>query len=221
MGQSSAPEVGGRGAPLPLPTGVFSQDELEEAIQVAAAQAVDSDAGTRVTIPQRRLNSKTTVQGAEEDQPGGDRQEKSADAVRKELDAADGRVHDAIIQSLEVAVTDGSIEEGDESGARRLLLAERCVCADAVTVAALVDDGVQRALRGYAARCAREEHELDLLRVRAAGIALGSGGVDGIDTGADGVITKSSTGGQKGRGAAKRSGKPGHTRTLQATAGES
>ena len=58
------------GARLPRSTadwsvrGVFSPDELEEAIQLAAAQAVDSDAGTRVPIPQRRMNSKTTVQGA-------------------------------------------------------------------------------------------------------------------------------------------------------------
>ena len=38
--------------------GVFSLGELEEANQLAAAQAVDSDAGARVPILQRRLNSK-------------------------------------------------------------------------------------------------------------------------------------------------------------------
>ena len=37
------------------------------------------------------------------------------------------------------------------------------------------------------------EHELDLMRGRAAGVALGSGGgVDGNDTGADDGTTKSS-----------------------------
>ena len=46
------------------------------------------------------------------------------------------------------------------------------------------------------------------------------GGVDGIDTGADDGASKSSTGGQKGRGAARKGGKPGHTRSHQATAGE-
>ena len=40
---------------------------------MATAQVVDSDAGARVPIPQRRLNCKTTVQGTEEDQPEGDR----------------------------------------------------------------------------------------------------------------------------------------------------
>ena len=39
------------------------------------------------------------------------------------------------------------------------------------------------ALRRYATRRGREEHELDLLRGWDAGVALG--GVDGIDTGAD------------------------------------
>ena len=65
----------------------------------------------------------------------------------------------------------------------------------------LVDDGVQPALRGYAARRAREEHELDLLRGCAAGIALGSGGAYGIGTGADNVTGTSLSGGQEGRGA--------------------
>ena len=41
------------------------------------------------------------------------------------------------------------------------------------------------------------------------------------DIGADDGTGKSSSGGQKGRGAAKRSGNPGHTRTPQATARES
>ena len=62
------------------------------------------------------------------------------------------------------------------------------------------------ALRGYAARPARQEHQLNLLRGRAAGVALGSGGgVDGIDTGADDRARE----------------KPGHTRAPQATAWES
>ena len=46
---------------------------------------------------------------------------------------------------------------------------------------------------GHAARRVREEHELDLLRGRAAGIALGSGGrADGIDIGADDGACRSS-----------------------------
>ena len=69
--------------------GVFSPDELEEAIQLAAAQAVDSDAGARVPIPQRRLNSKTTGERC----CGGpirrrQAEEKSMDSFRGELDAA-------------------------------------------------------------------------------------------------------------------------------------
>ena len=49
--------------------------------------------------------------------------------------------------------------------------------------------GVQPALPGYKARRAREDHELDLLRGRAAGVAGSGGGVDGMDTGAaDGTI---------------------------------
>ena len=65
-------------------------------------------------------------------------------------------------------------------------------------------------LRGYAARRAREEHELDLLRGRAAEAALGSGGgVGRTDTGAEDGTSKPSTGGQKGRGAARKGGKPG------------
>ena len=73
-----------------------------------------------------------------------------------------------------------------------------------MTAAASVDNGVQPALRGHAARRAREEHDvLDMLRGRAAGIPLGSGGgAVGIDTGADDGTSKSSTGGQKGCGAA-------------------
>ena len=57
--------------------GVFSPGELEEAVRSAAAQAVDSDAGARVSIPQRRWNSKTTVQGAEGDQPDCDKRSRS------------------------------------------------------------------------------------------------------------------------------------------------
>ena len=79
-----------------------------------------------------------------------------------------------------------------------------------MTVAASVDVGVQPALRGYAARRAREEHELG-----------SGGGADGIDTGADDGTSKSSTGGHKGCGAARKGRKPGHTRSPQATAEES
>ena len=88
-----------------------------------------------------------------------------------------------------------------------------------MTLAASMDDGAQPALQGYAARRAREEHELDLLRGWAAWISLGSGGgVHGIVTGADDGTSKSST---NGRGAARKGGKPGHTGSPQATAGES
>ena len=69
-------------------------------------------------------------------------------------------------------------------------------------------------LRGYAARRAREEHELDLLRGRAAEAALGSGGgVGGTDTGAEDGTSKPSTGGQKVvlRG---RVGNQGHGRRI-------
>ena len=57
--------------------GVFNPDELEEAIQLAAGQAVDSDAGTRVPTLQRRLKSKTTVQGVAVDLSGGDKRRRS------------------------------------------------------------------------------------------------------------------------------------------------
>ena len=60
--RSELSAVGLRGHSRQSVRGVVSPDELEEAIQLAAAQAVDSDVGAWVTIPQRRSNSKTTVQ---------------------------------------------------------------------------------------------------------------------------------------------------------------
>ena len=58
----------------PSVRGAISPDELEEAVQWAAAQSVDSDAGTRVSVPQRGLNSKTAVQGGTSQEATGRRE---------------------------------------------------------------------------------------------------------------------------------------------------
>ena len=58
----------------PSVRGAISPDELEEAVQLAAARSVDSDAGTRVSVPQRGLNSKTAVQGGTRQEATGRRE---------------------------------------------------------------------------------------------------------------------------------------------------
>ena len=69
--------------------GVFSPDELEEAIQLAAAQSVDSDFDTHIHISWRRLKSMTNVQGATGPVRSRQAEEKSTDLVRGELVTAD------------------------------------------------------------------------------------------------------------------------------------
>ena len=81
--------------------GVFSPDELEEAIQLAAAQEVDSDGGTRVT-----------VQGAVGHQSGGDKRRRSRQTrlednlMRRMGESTLVDVDDARVQSFEVTVSE-------------------------------------------------------------------------------------------------------------------
>ena len=100
---------------------VFSPDEMEQAIQLAAARAVDFDTGARFPIPQRRLNSKTTVlrRTCQEATHGGEVGGQGT-LMRRMGESTLVDADDARIQSLEVVVTEADelIENGEESGAR-------------------------------------------------------------------------------------------------------